>query len=191
MRWLVGGLLAVVLIAGLIFAVTNLGSLFTPSQPQAKSTPPAGTSAPQGSASATQAAPSALPAVPPAIESVTRQGNFDFAATTLTAGNDEAFTFKLMVDRDPTAAVNLVEYTPGDNPARFFQNSVNSGFIDTDLATAGAQYYGFADGQFDVMLQAFDGTTLVAQNKVVVHVGDLDDTGDGSFYILLADGLPK
>ncbi len=117
--------------------------------------------------------------------------NFDFAATTLTAGNDEAFTFKLMVDRDPTAAVNLVEYTPGDNPARFFQNSVNSGFIDTDLATAGAQYYGFADGQFDVMLQAFDGTTLVAQNKVVVHVGDLDDTGNGSFYILLADGLPK
>jgi len=81
MRWLVGGLLAVVLIAGLIFAVTNLGSLFTPSQPQAKSTPPAGTSAPQGSASATQAAPSAPPAVPPAIESVTRQGNFDFAAT--------------------------------------------------------------------------------------------------------------
>ena len=81
MRWLVGGLLAVVLIAGLIFAVTNLGSLFTPSQPQAKSTPPASTSAPQASASATQAAPSAPPAVPPAIESVTRQGNFDFAAT--------------------------------------------------------------------------------------------------------------
>ncbi|RAX17605.1 ABC transporter substrate-binding protein [Pseudarthrobacter sp. AG30] len=81
MRWLVGGLLAVVLIAGLIFAVTNLGSLFTPGQPQAKSTPPASTSAPQASASATQAAPSAPPAVPPAIESVTRQGNFDFAAT--------------------------------------------------------------------------------------------------------------
>jgi len=81
MRWLVGGLLAVVLIAGLIFAVTNLGSLFSPSQPQAKSTPPVSTSAPQASASATQAAPSAPPAVPPAIESVTRQGNFDFAAT--------------------------------------------------------------------------------------------------------------
>ncbi|MEV4988889.1 discoidin domain-containing protein [Pseudarthrobacter sp. LMD1-1-1.1] len=81
MRWLVGGLLAVVLIAGLIFAVTNLGSLFT-SEPQAKPTAaPVTSGAPQNSAPATQAAPSAPPVVPPAIESVTRQGNFDFAAT--------------------------------------------------------------------------------------------------------------
>ncbi|MFB0839267.1 ABC transporter substrate-binding protein [Arthrobacter sp. E44] len=82
MRWLVGGLLAVVLIAGLIFAVTNLGSLFT-SEPQAQPTaaPAASTTAPQASAPATQAAPSKPPVVPPAIESVSRQGNFDFAAT--------------------------------------------------------------------------------------------------------------
>lgn len=80
MRWLVGGLLAVVLIAGLIFAVTNLGSLFSP-EPQAKSPAPASTGAPQASGPASQAAPSAPPAVPPAIESVSRQGNFDFAAT--------------------------------------------------------------------------------------------------------------
>ena len=81
MRWLVGGLLAVVLIAGLIFAVTNLGSLFT-SEPQAKPTAaPVTNGAPQNSAPATQAAPSAPPVVPPAIESVSRQGNFDFAAT--------------------------------------------------------------------------------------------------------------
>ncbi|TQJ59018.1 hypothetical protein FBY30_1259 [Arthrobacter sp. SLBN-83] len=82
MRWLVGGLLAVVLIAGLIFAVTNLGSLFS-SEPQAQSTaaPAASTTAPQPSAPATQAAPSKPPVVPPVIESVSRQGNFDFAAT--------------------------------------------------------------------------------------------------------------
>ncbi|TWD50449.1 hypothetical protein FB478_10751 [Arthrobacter sp. AG367] len=80
MRWLVGGLLAVVLIAGLIFAVTNLGSLFTPG-PQAKPTAGPATTNSQASAPATQAAPSAPPAVPPAIESVSRQGNFDFAAT--------------------------------------------------------------------------------------------------------------
>ena len=81
MRWLVGGLLAVVLIAGLIFAVTNLGSLFS-SEPQANPTAaPASTAAPQASAPATQAAPTKAPVVPPAIESVSRQGNFDFAAT--------------------------------------------------------------------------------------------------------------
>nr|WP_217509123.1 discoidin domain-containing protein [Pseudarthrobacter sp. C4D7] len=81
MRWLVGGLLAVVLIAGLIFAVTNLGSLFT-SEPQAQPTAaPVTTGAPENSAPASQAAPSTPPAVAPAIESVSRQGNFDFAAT--------------------------------------------------------------------------------------------------------------
>ncbi|VXB00910.1 Putative periplasmic ligand-binding sensor protein [Arthrobacter sp. 9AX] len=81
MRWLVGGLLAVVLIAGLVFAVTNLGSLFS-SQPQANPTV-AGTnnSAPDGSSPATQAPTSAPAAVPPAIEQVSRQGDFDFAAT--------------------------------------------------------------------------------------------------------------
>jgi hypothetical protein len=81
MRWLVGGLLAVVLIAGLIFAVTNLGSLFSP-QPQANPTAAATNSnAAEGSPAATQATPSAPPAVPPAIEGVSRQGDFDFAAT--------------------------------------------------------------------------------------------------------------
>ncbi|MDQ0925730.1 hypothetical protein QF038_004238 [Pseudarthrobacter sp. W1I19] len=81
MRWLVGGLLAVVLIAGLVFAVTNLGSLFS-TQPQAKPTAAStNNSAPSANATATQAPTSAPPAVPPAIEGVTRQGNFDFAAT--------------------------------------------------------------------------------------------------------------
>jgi len=80
MRWLVGGLLAVVLIAGLVFAVTNLGSLFSP-QPQAVPTAPATNSgAPETTAPGTQAPSSAPPAVPPAIENITRQGNFDFAA---------------------------------------------------------------------------------------------------------------
>ncbi|MET1089645.1 MAG: ABC transporter substrate-binding protein [Arthrobacter sp.] len=80
MRWLVGGLLAVVLIAGLVFAVTNLGSLFS-SQPQANPTAAGTNSSAQGSSAATQAPTSAPPAVPPAIETVSRQGNFDFAAT--------------------------------------------------------------------------------------------------------------
>ncbi|WP_104043841.1 ABC transporter substrate-binding protein [Arthrobacter sp. ZGTC412] len=81
MRWLVGGLLAVVLIAGLIFAVTNLGSLFSP-EPQANPSAPAtNNAAPEGSTAPTQAPTSAPPVIPPAIESVSRQGSFDFAAT--------------------------------------------------------------------------------------------------------------
>lgn len=80
MRWLVGALLAAVLVIGLIFAVTNLGGLFKGGTPEAaKTTPATATPAQSGSASASQSAPPA--AVPPAIESVTRQGNFDFAAT--------------------------------------------------------------------------------------------------------------
>jgi hypothetical protein len=82
MRWLVGGLLAAVLIVGLIFAVTNLGSLFK-SAPQTEATP--GATAPPSAAtqpSAGTPTQSTAPAAgPPAIEGITRQGNFDFAST--------------------------------------------------------------------------------------------------------------
>jgi len=82
MRWLVGGLLAAVLVVGLVLAVTNLGSLFK-STPEpiagggnASTSAPAPTSAkPSGTASAPPAAG------PPVIEDVTRIGNFDFAGT--------------------------------------------------------------------------------------------------------------
>jgi hypothetical protein len=80
MRWLVGGLLAVVLIAGLVFAVTNLGSLFKAGPQAAPSSNSTGATQPNtGSASANPS--SAPPAAPPAIDSITRQGDFDFAAT--------------------------------------------------------------------------------------------------------------
>ena len=46
MRWLVGGLLAVVLIAGLVFALTNLGSLFNGGPQANPSTATTGTSGP-------------------------------------------------------------------------------------------------------------------------------------------------
>lgn len=81
MRWLVGGLLAAVLVVGLVLAVTNLGSLFK-STPQ----PNAGGTTSASTPGATSAEPSATgspaPATgPPAIEGVTRLGDFDFAAT--------------------------------------------------------------------------------------------------------------
>ncbi|MDQ0616191.1 hypothetical protein QFZ33_000215 [Arthrobacter globiformis] len=82
MRWLVGGLLAAVLIVGLIFAVTNLGSLFK-SAPQTEATPGA-TAPPSAAAQPSTGTPtqSTAPAAgPPAIEGITRQGNFDFAST--------------------------------------------------------------------------------------------------------------
>ncbi|HJW00407.1 MAG TPA: ABC transporter substrate-binding protein [Arthrobacter sp.] len=80
MRWLVGGLLAVVLVVGLVFAVTNLGSLFR-SDPQANTTPTGTSTSPQGSGTASPTATASAPTAPPAIEGITRQGDFDFAAT--------------------------------------------------------------------------------------------------------------
>ncbi|MDF9749869.1 ABC transporter substrate-binding protein [Arthrobacter sp. ES3-54] len=79
MRWLVGGLLAAVLVVGLIFAVTNLGSLFK-SSPQTTAASSAQSSAPeQSTAQPTSTATEAPAAGPPVIEGVTRLGNFDFA----------------------------------------------------------------------------------------------------------------
>ncbi|GEB64052.1 hypothetical protein SAT01_15000 [Sinomonas atrocyanea] len=73
MPWLVGGVLAVVLIAALIFAFTTLGGLFQPQQGGTASTgqasqQPTASQEPSASASAEPTAPAA----PPAIDSVTR-----------------------------------------------------------------------------------------------------------------------
>ncbi|MFQ6155746.1 ABC transporter substrate-binding protein [Micrococcus luteus] len=73
MPWLVGGVLAVVLIAALIFAFTTLGGLFQPQGGTANSTSqpsqkPTDSQEPSASASAEPTAPAA----PPAIDSVTR-----------------------------------------------------------------------------------------------------------------------
>lgn len=81
MRWLVGGLLAVVLIAGLVFALTNLGSLFNGGPQANPSTSTAGTTGPVSGTPTPNASSAPPPAVPPVIENITRQGNFDFAAT--------------------------------------------------------------------------------------------------------------
>ncbi len=80
MRWLVGGLLAVVLIGGLIFAVSNLGNLI-PSGPQANTTAPQATGGSTVEPTPSAAPSSAAPAAPPVIANVSRLGSFDFAAT--------------------------------------------------------------------------------------------------------------
>lgn len=81
LRWLVGGLLAAVLIVGLVLAVTNLGSLLPSGAPAATQS----TSAPQTSSTQQSEEPTptetAPPATPPAIEGISRLGDFPFAAT--------------------------------------------------------------------------------------------------------------
>jgi hypothetical protein len=77
-RWLVGGVLAAVLIVGLILAVTNLGNLIpggTPAAKQSSTASQAVTGQPSNSASA------APVAGPPVIDGVTRMGDFEFAAS--------------------------------------------------------------------------------------------------------------
>jgi len=80
LRWLVGGLLAAVLVVGLVLAVTNLGSLLPSGAPAAtQSTPAPETSAAESEEPTPTQAPA--PATPPEIEEITRLGDFAFAAT--------------------------------------------------------------------------------------------------------------
>ena len=80
MRWLVGGLLAAVLVVGLVLAVTNLGSLFQTS-PESVAGGTASSAAPGSTPSAAPSGTAKPAAGPPVIEDVTRLGNFDFAGT--------------------------------------------------------------------------------------------------------------
>ncbi|UKA49962.1 ABC transporter substrate-binding protein [Arthrobacter sp. FW305-123] len=80
LRWLVGGLLAAVLVVGLVLAVTNLGSLLPSGTPAATQSTPAPQTTP---AETEEPAPTEAPApaTPPEIEEITRLGDFPFAAT--------------------------------------------------------------------------------------------------------------
>jgi len=82
MRWLVGGILAVVLVVGLILAVNTLGGLLgnnnAPAAKQSTSPTSAGSGGTDTSGNNSSAPPAAAA---PVIEGVTRQGDFDFAGT--------------------------------------------------------------------------------------------------------------
>jgi hypothetical protein len=109
------------------------------------------------------------------------------------------FTFKLLVDVDRTASTSYHELTMsavgastadvhwtdqyGDTlivddegvSNKVAQNSQNYAFAvgDTDPLTPGTQTYdgtNWGPGQFDIVLQAFEGTQLVGVNHIVVDV---------------------
>ena len=71
--------------------------------------------------------------------------------------------------------VNLIELELPDAPNG---DSVNIGFaflksqIDADPNTSGVQPYNFGEGEFDVVLEAYEDGALLAQNHIRVHVND-------------------
>jgi hemolysin type calcium-binding protein len=120
--------------------------------------------------------------------------NFDYSIATGLDGHTtdvSDFTFRMLIDVDPSAATNYrvltmqpggldsanVHWVDQDNNiviaddegnANVAQNSENYafGFIHDYLGT----YNYEAGAQFDIVLQAFDGPNLLAQNHIIVDV---------------------
>lgn len=112
MPWLVGGILAVVLIAALIFAFTTLGNLFQPQAASTASSTPRssqgqnGTSAPSASSSSgTPPAPTAVPA----IDSVSRINPDE-----LSFANDFDSKLPLTFDGNPATYWSDMEFARED-----------------------------------------------------------------------------
>jgi hypothetical protein len=127
--------------------------------------------------------------------------NFDYSVATGVDGQPthlSDFNFKLLVDVDPTANTNYLEFTMSSGGAStagvhwtdqyghtivddegignlVAQNSENFGFgmfRDSDPVTPGAQNYNFGPGHFDVVLEAHSlvDNHLLAANHIVVDV---------------------
>ena len=110
--------------------------------------------------------------------------NVDFAFTSGISGQVETadqFDFRLKLDTDRTEATSFFELDPADhipdNPASDYseQNSWNPDFwpIDGDPQTEGVQPYDFGEGQFDIVLEAYDEGILIATNHIVVDVFEI------------------
>ncbi|HKG82077.1 MAG TPA: Ig-like domain-containing protein [Beijerinckiaceae bacterium] len=141
------------------------------------------------------------PATSPGFPAAPNRAAWSFDYSVITGLNGEStdladFTFVFKVDIDPTAATNFQAFTMSpvgtgsagvhwtnqfgdavvdDNGilGEVAQNSRNLAFYDVDHVTPGTQPYdpAFGPGQFDIVLQAFDGSnTLIAQNHIHVDV---------------------
>ena len=124
--------------------------------------------------------------------------NFDYSIITGLNGETtdlSDFTFKLLVDIDASSGTDYQEFTmvPGGAGSAnvswvnqfgdvvvddqgiagmVAQNSRNFAFYDVDHVTPLTQPYdpAFGAGEFDIILQAFDGANLIAQNHIQVDV---------------------
>jgi hypothetical protein len=124
--------------------------------------------------------------------------SFDYSIVTGLNGETtdlSDFTFKFLVDVDPTTAKNYQVFTmaPGGTGSAnvhwtnqfgdavgddqgingvVAQNSRNLAFYDVDHSTPLTQPYdpAFGPGQFDIILSAYDGSHLIASNHIVVDV---------------------
>jgi hypothetical protein len=91
------------------------------------------------------------------------------AETTPQAAGQSGFQWK-------DEGTGLVFISDDKGNANVTQNSENYGFgfirsfIDDDAGTPGIQAYTFGPGEFDIVLQAFEGSQLVASNHMVVDV---------------------
>jgi uncharacterized repeat protein (TIGR01451 family) len=124
--------------------------------------------------------------------------NFDYSIATGLNGETtdvSDFTFELSVDVDPSSGTDYQVFTmtPGGTGSAdvtwtnqfgdavvddagiagiVAQNSRNLAFYDTDHGTSGTQPYDtlFGPGEFDVILRAYQGAQLLAQNHIHVDV---------------------
>ena len=77
---------------------------------------------------------------------------------------------------DTTVPANVPPADDEGIPNQVTQNSQNYGFgsirsfIDDDPSLPGIQPYNFGPAEFDIVLEAYDGAQLIAQNHIVVDV---------------------
>ena len=121
--------------------------------------------------------------------------NFDFSINSNfngAGGNLSNLTYQLKIDFDPSGAVNFLTLNPitsiGDNAplgsSTLAQNSENLAFF------AGPQPFNpNVSGIYDVVLQAFQGNTLVGQTSVQVLVGNVVNPEPASIALWSVLGL--
>ncbi|MEA5455541.1 ABC transporter substrate-binding protein [Sinomonas sp. JGH33] len=185
--WLVGGVLAVILVAALIFAFTTLGGLF---QPQAGGTKGASTSGSTQSQGPGQSQPPAP--VTPVVDSVTRlnPGEFTFAA---------AFDAKLPLAIDGNPATYWSDMEFGSESWGGIVKSVALAVklkevsdikqVELDqLGGTGGSVSVYTNAQPDLSGATLASTTSFNSEKLVVP---LPNTVKAQYVIIQINALPK
>lgn len=191
-RWLVGGIIGVILIGALVFAFTNLGSLFSGNTSASQSSAPANQQpAPSGNASSGAAEPTAQ-AVPPEVTGVSRIP---------TTGTDIYAQFdgdlQSMIDNNPASYWSKLEFAT-DNFGGFAQNLAVAIQLKqpADIKSIAISQLGGSGGSFAILVNdkpSLDGAKEVARNSFTAPQITLpvSSAAKGQYVIINVTQLPR
>ncbi|MBT1004309.1 ABC transporter substrate-binding protein [Paenarthrobacter sp. DKR-5] len=194
-RWLVGGIIGVILVAALVFAFTNLGSLFSGNNTAASNGPSAPQQTQSAAAGPQSAAPTSAPAKPTVAPEIVSASRIPTPGTDIYSQFDGELP--KMIDGNPASYWSKLEFASADFGG-FAKNLVVAIQLKqpSDISSVAISQLGGSGGSFSILVNdkpSLDGAKEVARNSFTAPEITLpvSPSAKGQYVIINVTQLPK